>query len=246
MQDWITVISFTYPHEAHMAMAKLESEGIDVQITNELTTQVHNFYSNAIGGVEIQVKVQDAETAEAILIKSGYIKKEANTDNKTISSLDRFTSKLPLIGNTVFEFRVIMLIAIILIIIAIPVTISLIPSKTEMLTKNSWCVDKIIHNGKEIAPHTTGITFVSSYDNCIEMITLQKDGIIIFPGINSNKHVCNWILNNDSIHVTDNKNRSEKSLFSRSYKVDMNSRSIQLVSDSITIVGYANIKGFSF
>ncbi len=126
MQDWITVISFTYPHEAHMAKAKLESEGIDVQITNELTTQVHNFYSNAIGGVEMLVRESDVEKAEIILIKSGYIKEQSNTDNKTHSSLDRFTSKFPLIGNTVFEFRVIMLIAIILIIVAIPLTIWLL------------------------------------------------------------------------------------------------------------------------
>ena len=45
MDNWITVISFIYPHEAHLAKGKLESEGFEVVIKDELTVQVNNFYS---------------------------------------------------------------------------------------------------------------------------------------------------------------------------------------------------------
>ena len=41
-------VTFTYPHEAHLAKNYLESEGIETEIRDELTAQVNNFYSNAI------------------------------------------------------------------------------------------------------------------------------------------------------------------------------------------------------
>jgi len=71
--NWITIITFTYPHEAHMAQAYLESKGIDTIIKDELTTQVYNFYSNAIGGVKILVRESDCETGLNLLKDGGYI-----------------------------------------------------------------------------------------------------------------------------------------------------------------------------
>ncbi|MFR9164915.1 MAG: putative signal transducing protein [Clostridium baratii] len=56
MKDWIEIISFTYPHEAHLAKSLLEASNIEVFIKDEFTIQVNNFYSNAIGGVKILVE----------------------------------------------------------------------------------------------------------------------------------------------------------------------------------------------
>ena len=73
MDNWITIISFTFPHEAHLAKGKLESEGIEVIVKDELTVQINNFYSNAIGGVKLLVKPSDYGNARQILTESGYI-----------------------------------------------------------------------------------------------------------------------------------------------------------------------------
>ena len=78
MDNWIIIISFTYPHEAHMAKAKLESEGIETMIQDELTAQVNNFYSNAIGGVKLLVKENDIERANIILEESKVIIQDKN------------------------------------------------------------------------------------------------------------------------------------------------------------------------
>ena len=43
MNYWEILISFTYPHEAHMAKGFLESEGIKTLIQEEMTTQVKIF-----------------------------------------------------------------------------------------------------------------------------------------------------------------------------------------------------------
>lgn len=73
MKNWEIVITFIYPHEAHLAKAGLEAEGIAVVITDELTAQVNNFYSTAIGGVKLMVKQEDVERAYHILKEAGFI-----------------------------------------------------------------------------------------------------------------------------------------------------------------------------
>lgn len=68
-----TLITFTYPHEAHMAKGFLESEGINTMIQDEMTVQVQNFYSNAVGGVKILVRKEDYDDGIAALKRGGYI-----------------------------------------------------------------------------------------------------------------------------------------------------------------------------
>lgn len=120
MENWITVISFTYPQEAYLAKAKLESEGIEVTIKDDLTAQVNNFYSNAIGGVKVQVKETDVEQAMQALLEAGYIKEETTPTPSFISEFDKKTSRLPLIGTLTVELRFIILITILIMAIILP------------------------------------------------------------------------------------------------------------------------------
>lgn len=73
MENWVTVQIFTYPHEASIAQAKLESMGIDSFLKDENLVQVDPLYSNAIGGVKLQVWPDKAEEARNILIEGGFI-----------------------------------------------------------------------------------------------------------------------------------------------------------------------------
>lgn len=73
MENWQIILTFVYPHEAHFAKAYLASEGVESEIRDELTAQVNNFYSNAIGGVKLLVKVHDYERGIELLKKGGYI-----------------------------------------------------------------------------------------------------------------------------------------------------------------------------
>jgi DNA-directed RNA polymerase subunit RPC12/RpoP len=59
-----------------MAKGFLESEGIEVLIKDELTAQVNNFYSNAIGGVKLLVRTEDYDLGIETLINGGFIKTE--------------------------------------------------------------------------------------------------------------------------------------------------------------------------
>jgi ssDNA-binding Zn-finger/Zn-ribbon topoisomerase 1 len=79
----ITVNTYTLPHELAIHRSKLESMGIDCFVQDELTAQVHNFYSNAIGGVKLQVRESDVEDALEIL-KEEFDLKADYSDSKII------------------------------------------------------------------------------------------------------------------------------------------------------------------
>lgn len=125
MEYLITVISFIYPHEAHLAKGKLQSEGIEVFIKDEMTAHVNNFYSNAIGGVKLQVRSADVDIAHRILMESGYIQEQTEKSrSKLMTKLDKWTSNWLMIGGLAVELR--MLIFVALVLTAMVVTIVLV------------------------------------------------------------------------------------------------------------------------
>lgn len=63
----VTVASYSFSHEAHLAKARLEAEGIPVFVADEYTVNVQWLYSNAIGGIKVQAPLRFAEEAKAIL-----------------------------------------------------------------------------------------------------------------------------------------------------------------------------------
>ncbi|CAH0529431.1 DUF2007 domain-containing protein [Vibrio hippocampi] len=63
----IVVARFSFPHEAHIAKANLESAGIKSFVADEYTVNTQWLYSNAIGGVRLMVSEDDLEDATEIL-----------------------------------------------------------------------------------------------------------------------------------------------------------------------------------
>lgn len=63
----VTVARYSFPHEAHIARAKLESEGIPAFVADEYTINMQWLYSNALGGVRVQVPKPFAKQAKEIL-----------------------------------------------------------------------------------------------------------------------------------------------------------------------------------
>lgn len=73
MENLKVLISFTLPYEAHLAQGYLESYGMETFIGDELTVQVNNLYSNAIGGVKLLCADSDFEKCIELLKEGGYI-----------------------------------------------------------------------------------------------------------------------------------------------------------------------------
>lgn len=63
----VTVASYSFPHEAQIAKSRLEIEGILAFIADEHTINMQWLYSNALGGVRVQVQAKHMESAKEIL-----------------------------------------------------------------------------------------------------------------------------------------------------------------------------------
>ncbi len=84
MDNWVTIMSFTFPTEAHIAKGYLESNGIETFMKDEMTAQVNNFYSNAIGGVKILVNESDYDKGIQLLKDGGYLSGPNSTKSQKI------------------------------------------------------------------------------------------------------------------------------------------------------------------
>lgn len=85
-KDLITLQRFSQPMQAHLIKGKLESGGIRCFIADEHLISVNWLYSNAIGGIKLQIKKTDVEKAKKILSEDQRIK--SNEDRKKIKSDD--------------------------------------------------------------------------------------------------------------------------------------------------------------
>ncbi|MBU2705536.1 DUF2007 domain-containing protein [Zooshikella marina] len=63
----VTISRFTFPYEAQIAWAKLDAEGIPAFIADEHTINMQWLYSNALGGVRLQVPEEYADQAQHLL-----------------------------------------------------------------------------------------------------------------------------------------------------------------------------------
>jgi hypothetical protein len=70
MSRYITIATYIGAWEAHLARAKLESEGIFAVVLDDQISSINWFYSNAVGGVRLQVCEADAQKAALILEKT--------------------------------------------------------------------------------------------------------------------------------------------------------------------------------
>jgi len=133
MNQFITIANFQYPHQAHIIQSKLEAAGIEVFLKDELTVQSHNFLSNAVGGVKLQVKASDAEEAIKLLKEMGINVEPLEESKGYWDWIDAKTDNLPILKNLPVELRAIILTALILIPLLSLVYYLQLPEKKEKI-----------------------------------------------------------------------------------------------------------------
>ena len=118
MPNLQTIWSFPYQHQMLIIRGRLEAEGIETFVQDELTIQVDPMYSNALGGIKLMVHAEDAARAAEILAESGYHKKNETDTPEFLQKLYIFTGKMPLIGEMKFETRLFIITATSVVLIA--------------------------------------------------------------------------------------------------------------------------------
>lgn len=109
MDKLVTVVTFTFPSQGYLANSYLQANGIETFLKDEMTVQVKNFNSMAVGGLKIQVRESDYDTAYNLLVSGGYIVLEKSQPNLPIvEKFDKLTSSLPILKYLNLEARIIL------------------------------------------------------------------------------------------------------------------------------------------
>jgi len=84
MTDSLVVIgSYTTPCEANLVKSQLESAGIPAFVADEYTIGMNWMYSNALGGVKVQVPESLALEAQALLASGSDTRAAHDSDSAT-------------------------------------------------------------------------------------------------------------------------------------------------------------------
>jgi len=122
MKNLIEIATFTLPHELAVARTLLESHEIECVVKDELTVQVHNFYSNAIGGIALNVAEANVPKAEKLLQEHGFEEYIALPNKASITSEIEFSESqrykfLKLAIKIVVTAAVLVILAVILLVL---------------------------------------------------------------------------------------------------------------------------------
>lgn len=232
MSDFVTIVSGEPITKVSVIKAKLESEGITCYIRDELTSQILDLYSNAIGGIRLQVKKEDYEKASILLKEYGFIDVKTNQQSKLWGNLNKLTSKLPFVKKLPLEFRLIILTAFVSTLIFIPIGISNIPTTYERITEHSWCVDYISYKGEKYLPTSLGLK-LTGFGFCDEDIDFRINGEIIFPGFKTYPIKGEWLLKADTLLVQ--KVDTFQHVYEKKFTLSFSGKRMELKGDNTVI-----------
>ncbi|CAN5262709.1 hypothetical protein BH09BAC1_BH09BAC1_12750 [soil metagenome] len=241
MENFVTIKTFTYPHEIAVVRGRLESEGIETFVADELTAQTYNFYSNALGGIKLQVREYDVELALAILEEAGYPKELPAKTPLIWDKLWALLNFLPLINrlNPIYGFFI--LVAIICGFAVLITYLIIRPTTEEMLIGNNWCLDYIMYQDVRYTPHTvySGMHLSLSRPSfCKESIQFDKRHRVWLPGFETEDIFGHWEIEGDYLVLTDLS--AFNNVFERKFLVDEGKDYMTLTSDSTIIISYKN------
>ncbi|MDA0178114.1 putative signal transducing protein [Mesoflavibacter profundi] len=97
-----TIAKFQYSAEAQIIKGRLESEGIEVFLSDHLTIDTDPLVSNAIGGVKLKVLAKDALKAQHIL---ETINKYSVDDNGNAIQCPNCNSSKVAMFSTIKDFK---------------------------------------------------------------------------------------------------------------------------------------------
>ncbi len=245
MEKRITLIKFTYPSELIAVKGILQSEGIEFYVRDELTAQIHNFVSDAIGGIRLDVKQSDYERAKNLLKESGYLNNQTEKASKFWILVDGLTSKVPVLNKLRLELRLIvgfgvLITTFLFIVFGMIYRSNKVPPPTtaEYLTNGSWCLSYIEFQKKKFAPNTIyegGIHFKSNV-SCNERLYLEKNNFIHIPGFNSKRIEGEWLLHDNVVKIVSSSSHGH--IFNGEYEIQKGPLELTLVSETTKIYCY--------
>jgi hypothetical protein len=233
LEQLITIYAFSYPHEAAIIQGRLESEGIETFLKDELTVQTYHFYSNAVGGIKLQVWENDVEQAIAILKDAGYNTNVQDALPQYWIKLEGWKNKLPLIRNASTFFFIMFTITVLCLAIIGMVYFWMKPTTKELLMQNAWCMDYIVYQEVEYQALTVQDFILRIEQNCNEPIYFFDKGRVSLPGFSSPTIDGKWEAEHGYLKIYSLS--AFQNIFQGTFKVEIEDRKLILTSDSAII-----------
>jgi hypothetical protein len=240
MDDFVTVLTTSYPQQLWIVKGRLEAEGIECFVKDELTVQSYNLLSNAIGGVKLQVQKKDVEQANDLLFQLGYKKEEILHDD-LLTQVNRKTVSIPILGKLSIVTRIVTITLLLVALLTVSIYYIVKPSDFEILFKQTWCVDKVYYKGNLVGPKTVNAISFEYSDgeiSCDESATFDNNnGRLQLPGLNSTLISGGWKrIDNETIQLYPD---TLKNVLEGVYEMDVSENQFILKSKTTTI--YAHI-----
>jgi hypothetical protein len=207
---WVTIKTYNFGHEAAIAQHLLEEEGIETHLMDALSIQMNPLYSNALGGVKLQVWEEDAERAMQLLLENdmlqeGDIASNGNIEGNEAIEEEADFNEESVEGNHPIEDRPFsrwLIIGIVFTVIAVAAGISyyLTPSTEEKLYSSYWCVNYALVGANTYYPNTLQTRVVLSGE-CYEKINFMSNGKVYFPGFNTSASFGTWHMNGERVNI---------------------------------------------
>ncbi|MCT4623335.1 MAG: hypothetical protein N4A46_06895 [Schleiferiaceae bacterium] len=232
IEGWAVVATFTFPTESAIAKGKLEAEGIECKVEDELTVQAHNFYSNAIGGVKLLVQLKDVTQARSILVSGGFVKNEIQSTPRYVRNFEALSSRILWVKKYGLAQRFLILSLILLFAMVVPLVVYFTPSDEEVLIGEQWCVDALEYQEKVYKPHTIGLV-MSGFYNCDERLYFRDRGEVNFPGFNTRGIGASWVFEDGEllVYAADTLNN----VFEGYFEVEINGVYMTMTSENTRI-----------
>jgi putative signal transducing protein len=232
MSQYVTILSIPYPQQVYIIKGRLESEGIECFVKDELTVQTNPVWSYAVGGVKLQVKEEDVEAATKILEAEGYLNNQ-NAEVNPYKKLESFADKLPFFKKVRFEVRLVAYIVMVITVVYLLIYFITLPSTYKRLsTPFCWCVDYITYKDSVYMPMSYGV-HLSFRGGCNENIDFKAPGKISLPGFKTFPVKANWSLINDSIIIS--RADTFQFVYNGRYGLDFSGSNLVLTSKTTTI-----------
>lgn len=74
--ELVVVGAFSHPHEAHLACSALAAAGLDATVADAHIVAADWLVSNAVGGVKVLVRAEDAAEAHAVLESTAVVDRD--------------------------------------------------------------------------------------------------------------------------------------------------------------------------
>ena len=96
--------------DAHLAVSKIEGSRVSAWLRDEATTNLYWLYSNAIGGVKVEVSEEDVERAREVLElpkeKSAFLKcPHCGSENTSVRQMNLFSALALIFLNLILPNR---------------------------------------------------------------------------------------------------------------------------------------------